>query len=410
MDVESQMVEVPAAVGSMPAFLARPKDGARVPCVLVIQEAFGLNDHIKDVARRIAGEGYVALAPDIYWRGGKGRTVRYDQLPEAIGLMQSLKDPEIVSDLGSAIAYLEKQPFVRADRIGITGFCMGGRVAYLAACELAAKIKASAPFYGGGIPLEKTPKLNCPVLAFLGANEAFISPANVEQLKVDASRCGKARADGGGPAYVPQIVPEPLLHIPRLTSIWFHPSLLARYRGGSPIAWQLIRGETESGVTVFWPDAGTDTGPILLQRSAPVGPDDTAGSLYYKTLYPLGVRAVLDAVALVREGRAPRVPQDESRASYDPLCRDEHARIDWSRPAAEVHNLIRGCDPQPGAHTVWRGAPLRLYEPRRVEAPPPAPPGPVLAIDPDGLTVAARDGALRCARARNGGAKAAAAA
>src|SRR5256886_8697286 len=220
---------------------------------------------------------------------------------------------------------------------------------------------------------------------------------------------GEARAALGVLAYVTQIVPEPLLHIPRLTSICFHPSFLPRYRGGSPIAWQLIRGETESGVTVFWPDAGTDTGPILLQRSAPVGPDDTAGSLYYKTLYPLGVRTVLDAVALVREGRAPRVPQDESRASYDPLCLDEHARIDWSRPAAVVHNLIRRCDPQPGAHTVWRGAPPRLHEPRRVEAPARPAPGTVLAIDADGLTVGARDGALRCARARNGGAKAAAA-
>src|SRR3989441_12325724 len=94
--MESQMVEVPAAVGSMPAFLTRPKDGARAPCVLVIQEAFGLNDHIKDVARRIAGEGYVALAPDLYWRGGKGRTARSDQLPAAIAMLQSLQDPEAV--------------------------------------------------------------------------------------------------------------------------------------------------------------------------------------------------------------------------------------------------------------------------------------------------------------------------
>src|SRR5436309_13603169 len=147
MDVQTQMIEVPVPGGAVPAFLAHPKEGARAPCVLVIQEAFGLNDHIEDVARRIAGEGYVALAPDLYWRGGKGRTVRYDQLPEAIGLMQSLKDPEIVSDLGRAIAYLEKQPFVRADRIGITGFCMGGRVTYLAACELADQIKANGPFH-----------------------------------------------------------------------------------------------------------------------------------------------------------------------------------------------------------------------------------------------------------------------
>src|ERR671937_336743 len=107
MDVQTQMIEVPAAGGALPAFLARPKDGVRAPGVLVIQEAFGLNDHIKDVARRIAGEGYVALAPDLYWRGGKGKSVRYDQLPEAIALMQSLKDPEVVADLGGAITWLE---------------------------------------------------------------------------------------------------------------------------------------------------------------------------------------------------------------------------------------------------------------------------------------------------------------
>jgi methionyl-tRNA formyltransferase len=219
----------------------------------------------------------------------------------------------------------------------------------------------------------------------------------------------EARADLGILAYVTQIVPEPLLHVPRLTSICFHPSLLPRYRGGSAIAWQLIRGETETGVTVFWPDAGIDTGPILLQRSAPIGPDDTAGSLYYKTLFPLGVRVVLDAVALIREGRAPRIPQDEACATHDPLCRDEHAAIDWTRPAADVHNLIRGCDPQPGAHTRWQDITLRLYEPHRVEPPTSADPGTVLAVDADGLTVAAAGGAIRCARARNGGKKGAAA-
>src|SRR5438128_9254102 len=154
MDVETQMIEVPAAGGAMPAFRVRPKSGARAPGVLVIQEAFGLNAHIKDVARRIAGEGYVTLAPDLYWRGGKNRSVGYDQLPEAIGMMQSLKEPQVIEDLRSSVAYLEKQAFVRADRIGITGFCMGGRVSFVAACELPDKIKASAPYYGGGIPVE----------------------------------------------------------------------------------------------------------------------------------------------------------------------------------------------------------------------------------------------------------------
>src|SRR5882724_11972707 len=151
----------------------------------------------------------------------------------------------------------------------------------------------------------------------------------------------EARADLGVLAYVTQIVPEPLLAIPRLTSICFHPSLLPRYRGGSAINWQLIRGETETGVTVFWPDAGIDTGPILLQRRAPIAPDDTAGTLYYRTLFPLGVEVVLEAVTLIREGRAPRLPQDESQGTYDPLCRDEHAAIVWARPADEIYNLIR---------------------------------------------------------------------
>jgi len=222
-----------------------------------------------------------------------------------------------------------------------------------------------------------------------------------------ATAFADAHADLGVLAYVTQIVPEPLLRVPRLTSICFHPSLLPRYRGGSAIPWQLIRGETRTGVTVFWPDAGIDTGPILLQREVPVDPDATAGSLYYRTLFPLGVETVLASVALIREGRAPRIPQDEAQGSYDPLLRDEHAAIDWSRPVGEVHDLIRGCDPQPGAHTTWRGATLRLYEPHRVDAT--AAPGTVVDVGPEGITVAAAGGGVRCTRARDGGTKAAAA-
>jgi methionyl-tRNA formyltransferase len=217
-----------------------------------------------------------------------------------------------------------------------------------------------------------------------------------------------ADADLAVLAYVTQIVPEPLLEIPRRTSICFHPSLLPRYRGGSAINWQLIRGETRTGVTVFWPDAGIDTGPILLQREAAIGPDDTAGTLYFQKLFPLGVQTVLDAVALIREGHAPREPQDESQATYDPLCRDEHAGIDWRLPVGEVHNRIRGCDPQPGAFTSWRGTQLRLYEPRRLDLATSAEPGTVLEVTADGITIAAAGGAIRCRRLRGGGEKAAA--
>src|SRR5262245_44476101 len=98
MDVLTQMIEVPTPAGAMPACLARPKGDAPAPAVVVIQEAFGLNDHIKDVARRIAAEGYVALAPVLFWRGGKGRTGGYDQLPQALQLMGELRDEHVVAD------------------------------------------------------------------------------------------------------------------------------------------------------------------------------------------------------------------------------------------------------------------------------------------------------------------------
>jgi len=189
---QSQMVDVPGSAGAMPAFLARPDGSGAAPAVVVIQEAFGLNGHIKDVAGRLAAEGYVALAPDMFWRGGKGRVAGYDQLPQALQLMGELRDDTVVADVGSAIAYLQQQAFVRADRIGITGFCMGGRVSYLAACELPGKLRASAPFYGGGIPIHLTPKLTIPVLAFFGGDDAFIPPDQIEALKAEAKKDGKS--------------------------------------------------------------------------------------------------------------------------------------------------------------------------------------------------------------------------
>ena len=187
MSVQGEMIDV----GGMPAYVARPAGAGPRPAVLVIQEAFGLNEHIKDVTRRVAGEGYVALAPDLFYRGGKGRTAGYDQLPKALELMGSLKDDEIVADVASAIAHLEKDATVRRGRIGITGFCMGGRVSYLAACALPDKITAAVPFYGGGIPIDRTPTLRAPVLAFFGDADPFIPLDQVEKLRTEAARLGK---------------------------------------------------------------------------------------------------------------------------------------------------------------------------------------------------------------------------
>lgn len=214
-------------------------------------------------------------------------------------------------------------------------------------------------------------------------------------------------ADLGVMAYLTQIMPQELIDTPRLGSICFHPSLLPRYRGGTAIPWQIIRGERRTGATVFWADAGIDTGPILLQKEAPIGPDESAGSLYYKSLFALGVEVVLESVDLIAAGKAPRIVQDESKASYDPLLKDEHAAIDWSLPVEETYNLIRGCDPQPGAFFIRDGVKVRCYDASRVDRTDLAP-GSVGEISEQGLVVGAKGGAIRIGRLRAAGQKAAA--
>jgi len=211
-------------------------------------------------------------------------------------------------------------------------------------------------------------------------------------------------------AYVTAIVPLEMLDAPERASLCFHPSLLPRYRGGAAIAWQIILGAEEAGVTVFRPDAGVDTGPIVVQRGGVrIGPEDTAGTLYYRELYPLGVEAVVEAVARVDRGTAAPRPQDEAAASFQGLVDDAVARIDWGRPAAELDRLIRGCDPAPGAHALRGGETVRLFDARLEPGAEDAPPGTLLGLQDGRMHVAARGGRLSFARARVGsGAKVAA--
>ena len=192
MGTTSNMVKVPAADGPMPAYLVRPDGGGKFPAVIVCMEAFGLNAHIKDVAGRIAAEGYVALAPDLYYRQPNS-VVGYDQLPEAIQLMTSLRDDGIAADMAGAVSYLQSQSFVRGDRIGITGFCMGGRISFLTACK-SAEVKAAAPFYGGAIGtlLDQAPKITCPMLLFFGDQDPFIPKEEVDKIKATLDGLKKA--------------------------------------------------------------------------------------------------------------------------------------------------------------------------------------------------------------------------
>lgn len=201
-------------------------------------------------------------------------------------------------------------------------------------------------------------------------------------------------------AFVTLIVPERVLYVPRHQSICFHPSLLPRHRGASSINWTLIAGDTETGVSWFWPDKGLDTGPVLLQKKIPVEPNDTVGSIYFNRLFPLGIESMLEAIELIKNGPAPRITQDESKATYEPICRDEHAKVDFAKTAAEVHNLIRGCDPQPGSYADAEGRRIRLYEPSLGVDGASAAPGMIISIDDGGMKIALAGGVVTIKRAR----------
>jgi methionyl-tRNA formyltransferase len=166
-------------------------------------------------------------------------------------------------------------------------------------------------------------------------------------------------------AYVLQFVPQDFANIPRHGTIQFHPSLLPRYRGPSSINWPIIRGEAHTGLSIFRPTDGLDEGPVILQKETPIGPDDTLGKMYFERLFPMGVAALLEAADLVLSGRAQYVTQDETYASYQGWCREEEAQINWHSHIDHTYDLIRGCDPAPGAWTLFNGKKLQLFDARK---------------------------------------------
>jgi len=206
-------------------------------------------------------------------------------------------------------------------------------------------------------------------------------------------------------AYVTLIVPEEMLNLPARGTIQYHPSLLPRHRGPSSINWPIIQGETRTGLTIFWPDNGLDTGPILLQKAVEIRDTDTLGSLYFDRLYPMGVSALLESVDLVRAGTAPRIVQDESQATYEGWCKKEHVEVDWSKSLQETWNLIRGADPQPGAWTTHEGTTVQLLDARKLAGEAGGRPGEVTAVDDAGVRIAAPGGAILVTRVRVAGPK-----
>ncbi len=205
-------------------------------------------------------------------------------------------------------------------------------------------------------------------------------------------------------AFVTLFVPEDFLNIPTHGSIQYHPSLLPRYRGPSAINWPIIQGDAETGLSIFWPDNGLDTGDVLLQKKTPIGPDDTLGTVYFDRLFPMGVAAMLEAVDLVKAGKAPRIKQNESLATYEGRCGSDNARIDWGKPWKQIHNLIRGCNPAPGAWTMHDGRTLQVLEAKPLPARDPkgiaGKMGEVVAVEPDSFTVVCADGRMKILRVK----------
>lgn len=199
-------------------------------------------------------------------------------------------------------------------------------------------------------------------------------------------------------AYVIIFVPEEAREVPTHGSICFHPSILPKHRGPSSINWPIIGGATKSGLTFFWPDDGLDEGEILLQKHIDISPDDTLGTVYFEKIFPLGIEATLEAIALVKGGNPPRIVQDDSLATYESWCRKADAEIDWSKPTDDVYNLIRGTNPQPGSWTTHAGNELKIFDCAKVDAS--GAPGEVVSVSADGITVATADGGILVKRVK----------
>jgi methionyl-tRNA formyltransferase len=181
-----------------------------------------------------------------------------------------------------------------------------------------------------------------------------------------------------------QILPRSVIDIPRHGTVNVHGSLLPRYRGAAPVQWAIVSGERETGVTTMLIDEGLDTGPVLLSRSTPIGPEETAAELEAR-LAAIGAEVLIETLAGIAAGSLKPAPQDHARATLAPIIKKEDGRIDWSQPAEILARRVRGFHPWPGTFTLWRGQPLKILR-ARAEAGHTLAPG-ELAVDRDGVVV-----------------------
>jgi len=217
-------------------------------------------------------------------------------------------------------------------------------------------------------------------------------------------------ADIGLLAFVTQFLPQAFVNLPKHGMLLFHPSMLPLHRGPSAISWAVINGEKQTGLTILRPSDGLDEGAIILQREVEIGPDDTVGTLYFDKIFHMGVAAMIETAQMVAEGRAHEAPQDESLATYEGWVRERESQVNWSSSIDRIYDLIRGCDPAPGAWTKYRGQKLQLFDARKrpaatfgavrgLKA------GQIVASTPEGFSVYAHGGFVEIKRCRLGDGK-----
>jgi methionyl-tRNA formyltransferase len=206
-------------------------------------------------------------------------------------------------------------------------------------------------------------------------------------------------------AYVTQFAPRSFVAIPKHGMIQFHPSLLPLHRGPSSINWAVIHGRAKTGLTIFRPTDGLDEGAVLLQKEVDILPDDTLGSVYFDKIFPAGVKALLEAADAVVSGRARETVQDEVQATYEGWCRDAESHINWAHHADQIYNLIRGCNPAPGAWTKWSEKKVYLFESKKIPVRTFGmvkgfKPGQVMKVEGTSFTICAHGGLIEVQRCR----------
>lgn len=189
-----------------------------------------------------------------------------------------------------------------------------------------------------------------------------------------------------------QILKKDILTLPPLGCLNLHASLLPRLRGAAPIAWAILNGESETGVTAMQMEEGLDTGPILMQKSIAIAPDETAGTLHDQ-LARLGAEVLQETLSALEQGRLEPRAQDHAKASLAPLLKKEDGQIVWGKSAAELERRVRAFDPWPGSFFVWQDQMIKVWKATVVSGK--GKPGQVLSADQDGLLIACGEAALQ---------------